>query len=430
MSETDDGGAGEARAGLVAFQSVDFRKIFGARVLNGLAANMLHIAVGWEVYQVTRDPFALALVGLFMFAPNIMFFLIAGATADRLPRRLVLASCYLLHTVAAASLFFIFSAQTPNMILVYIALFAIGTGRCFAQPASHAIVPNIVPKEHFTNAVAWGSSGQQIAVIAGPAIGGGLLVAGAPVVFAVVTVLFAVNLALMLMISSRQQTFAREPMSLTSIFAGLKFIFNRQIILGAISLDLFAVLFGGAIAMMPIYAADILAVGEVGLGFLRSAIAVGGAICAIGLTQYPIRRHAGRALLISVAVFGAGTIVFGLSVNLYLSLGALVIAGGADAISVFIRQSMVQLGTPDEMRGRVTSVNSMFVGASNELGEFESGTVAAWIGVVPSVVIGAAATIAVAILWAKMFPRLRSVDALSADGIGRLSEAEIIPPRP
>ncbi|MBT7235735.1 MAG: MFS transporter [Rhodospirillaceae bacterium] len=423
MSEASNGEAGESRAGLVAFQSVDFRKIFGARVLNGLAANMLHIAVGWEVYKVTRDPFALALVGLFMFAPNIMFFLIAGATADRLPRRLVLASCYLLHTAAAASLFFLFSAQTPNMVLVYIALFAIGTGRCFAQPASHAIVPNIVPKEHFTNAVAWGSSGQQIAVIAGPAIGGVLLVAGAPVVFAVVTSLFAANLALMLMITSRQQTFAREPMSVSSMFAGLKFIFNRQIILGAISLDLFAVLFGGAIAMMPIYAADILNVGEVGLGFLRSAIAVGGAACAIGLTQYPIRRHAGRALLISVAVFGAGTIVFGLSVNLYLSLGALVIAGGADAISVFIRQSMVQLGTPDEMRGRVTSVNSMFVGASNELGEFESGTVAVWVGVVPSVVIGGIATIAVAALWAKLFPRLRSVDALSAEGIANQSEA-------
>ena len=423
MSEASNGEVGESRAGLVAFQSVDFRKRFGARVLNGLAANMLHIAVGWEVYKVTRDPFALALVGLFMFAPNIMFFLIAGATADRLPRRLVLASCYLLHTAAAASLFFLFSAQTPNMVLVYIALFAIGTGRCFAQPASHAIVPNIVPKEHFTNAVAWGSSGQQIAVIAGPAIGGVLLVAGAPVVFAVVTGLFAANLVLMLMITSRQQTFAREPMSVSSMFAGLKFIFNRQIILGAISLDLFAVLFGGAIAMMPIYAADILNVGEVGLGFLRSAIAVGGAACAIGLTQYPIRRHAGRALLISVAVFGAGTIVFGLSVNLYLSLGALVIAGGADAISVFIRQSMVQLGTPDEMRGRVTSVNSMFVGASNELGEFESGTVAVWVGVVPSVVIGGIATIAVAALWAKLFPRLRSVDALSAEGIANQSEA-------
>ena len=423
MSEASNGEVGESRAGLVAFQSVDFRKIFGARVLNGLAANMLHIAVGWEVYKVTRDPFALALVGLFMFAPNIMFFLIAGATADRLPPRLVLASCYLLHTAAAASLFFLFSAQTPNMVLVYIALFAIGTGRCFAQPASHAIVPNIVPKEHFTNAVAWGSSGQQIAVIAGPAIGGVLLVAGAPVVFAVVTGLFAANLVLMLMITSRQQTFAREPMSVSSMFAGLKFIFNRQIILGAISLDLFAVLFGGAIAMMPIYAADILNVGEVGLGFLRSAIAVGGAACAIGLTQYPIRRHAGRALLISVAVFGAGTIVFGLSVNLYLSLGALVIAGGADAISVFIRQSMVQLGTPDEMRGRVTSVNSMFVGASNELGEFESGTVAVWVGVVPSVVIGGIATIAVAALWAKLFPRLRSVDALSAEGIANQSEA-------
>jgi MFS family permease len=359
------------------------------------------------------------LVGLFLFAPNILFFLIAGATADRLPRRLVLASCYLLHTVAAAALYFIFSSQTPNIILVYLALFAIGAGRCFAQPASHAIVPNIVPKEHFTNAVAWGSSGQQLAVIVGPAIGGGLLVLGAPVVFVVVTVLFAANLELMLMITSRQQTFAKEPISAESLFAGLKFIFNRQIILGAISLDLFAVLFGGAIAMMPIYAADILHVGEVGLGLLRSAIAVGGAVCALDLTQFPIRRNAGRALLISVAVFGVGTIVFGTSVNIYLSLGALMIAGGADAVSVFIRQSMVQLGTPDHMRGRVTSVNSMFVGASNELGEFESGTVAAWLGVVPSVVIGGVATIFVALLWAKMFPRLRRVNALSAEGIGQ-----------
>jgi MFS family permease len=406
-------------SGAVAFRYRDFRLVFAGRILSATGTAMLSVAMGWEMWRITGDAFVLGLVGLVLFVPNLVFFLPAGAIADRFPRRLVLVASYGLQALAASLLWLVFQAESPSVPLVLAVLFLVGTGRTFSAPASQALVTNVVPPEHFPNAVAWTNATWELAVIVGPMMGGALLVAGATKVFALVAVAYIGNTLLMAMLHTRSQEMSREKVGLASLFAGLRYIFNRQIILGAVSLDLFAVLLGGATALLPIYATDVLGIGEVGLGMLRSAIAVGAVACGLAIIYLPVRRHAGVVLLGTVALFGVAIVVFGLSDIVWVSLVALALSGAADMVSVYIRQTLVQLATPDAMRGRVSAVTMMFVGASNELGEFRAGTIAAAIGATASVVIGGAGTVAVAGVWAFLFPRLRQVDRLSVEELSR-----------
>ncbi|MDP6174243.1 MAG: MFS transporter, partial [Rhodospirillales bacterium] len=295
----------------------------------------------------------------------------------------------------------------------------LGTGRTFANPTSNAILPNLVARKHFGNAVAWSSSGFQVTRIAGPAAGGLLLILGADVDFAVITALFVLAAFFTLGIRGKTQSARRDPVTLESLFAGFKFIWSEKIILAVISIDLFAVFLGGAVALLPIYAKDILQVGEWGLGILRSAPAWGAVVSAIYLTQRPIKRNGGIKMFISVGIFGLATVGFGISENFAWTLVALTIMGAADMFSVYVRQNIIQLTTPDEMRGRVNAVNSVFVGASNELGEFESGVTAEWWGTVPAVLVGGFGTLAIAAIWMKLFPSLRRVDGLDAESLAR-----------
>jgi len=404
--------------GFTAFHSFDFRLVFTGRVLSATGEAMLQIAVGWEMWRVTADPFVLGLIGLSLFLPNLVFFLPAGIVADRYPRRLVLIGSYAVQTTGAILLALVFATGQPPVALVLPVLFLVGTGRTFAAPANQALVPNVVPAEHFPNALAWTNATYELSVIVGPMIGGTLLFAGAPLVCGLVSVALLSNTLCMSLLRTRSQVLSSEPVRWSTVLAGLAYIRRRQIILGAVTLDLFAVLLGGATALLPAYATDILGIGEVGLGLLRSSLAVGALICGFFIIRLPVRRHAGRKLLLTVGVFGVAILVFGLSHTVWVSVIALAVAGAADMVSVYIRQTLIQLATPDEMRGRVSAVTMMFVGASNELGEFRAGSVAALIGIVASVVLGGVGTVAIAALWAVLFPQLRRVDRLEASALG------------
>ncbi len=302
---------------------------------------------------------------------------------------------------------------------IFTILIFLGIARAFQAPAQQAIVPLLVPKEHFANAIAWTSSGFQMARIAGPGIAGIMIIAGEQWVYGAAVILFILSTTFTFFIKTNTQVISRAPITVENILAGFKFIMKRQIIIGSIGLDLFAVLLGGATALLPIFATDILNVGPAGFGALRATHMIGAFATALFLTQYPISRHAGKKLLAAVAIFGAGIIVFGISTSFWLSLAALFVLGAADSVSVFVRHNLVQIITPDYMRGRVSAVSSVFVGASNEVGEFESGVTAEWWGVVPAVVVGGAGTIFIAGLFAKIFPQLREVDSLNPDDLIR-----------
>lgn len=407
------------------FRHRDFRFFWGTRILGLFAIEMMITTVGWQVYRITGRELDLGLVGLAQFAPFAALFLIAGIVADRVPRVRIVISCISLQTVCAIGLFWLTLAGVDNFSLILALLVLFGVSRAFQSPAQHAILPNLVPKEDFANAIAWSSSGIQLSRVVGPTISGILIAVGARFgqdevwVYGIVAVLFVIATVLAWNIRTPAQIVSRDPITVANLLAGFRFIASRKIILGAISLDLFAVLFGGAIALLPIYAKDILNVGAEGFGILRSAFTFGAFLGAIYLTQRPITRRAGSKLLIAVGIFGSAVIVFGVSELFWLSLAALVVMGSADAVSVFVRQNLVQIITPDEMRGRVSAVSSVFVGASNELGEFESGITAHWWGTVPAVVIGGAATVAVAVGFTWLFPQLRTVDSLDADELVR-----------
>jgi MFS family permease len=354
---------------------------------------------------------------LAQFAPFLVLFLVAGAAADRFQRATILGVCVSLQTVCSLLLLVFTATSTVDFPRIFAVLILLGMARAFQNPAQQAIVPILVPQEHFANALAWTATGNQLARIGGPALAGGLLILGQEFVYLTALGCFALAAILTFLIRANTQLISKARPSWFTLLAGFRFIWARQIILGAIALDLFAVLLGGATALLPIYAIDILQVGEIGFGSLRASHVVGAFAAALALTQRPVKRRAGVTLLAAVVIFGTAIVTFGLSTYFWLSLAALCIMGAADAISVFIRTYVVQIMTPDDMRGRVSAVNSVFIGASNELGEFESGLTAAWWGVVPAVVIGGLGTIAVTGLFAWLLPQLRTVDSLDYDDL-------------
>lgn len=373
-----------------------------------LGWQMLAVAVGWRVYALTRDPLALGLAGLSEFLPFVALVLVGGHVADWADRRRVVLAAYLVEILCVAALLALALEGVRRTWPIYLLLAAFGGTRAFWSPALQAMLPGLVPRAQFAGTVALNSMLYQIATVAGPALGGLLYLVGPPVVFGACLVLLVTSLVLMLLV--RADTRPPEPPELGStrrFLEGLRFVRHHPLVLGLISLDLFAVLFGGAVALLPIFASDILRTGPFGLGLLRAAPGIGAALAAGVLALRPIRDHAGRALLGGVAAFGICMIVFGLSRSYWLSLAALVISGGGDMVSVYIRGILVPLHTPDAIRGRVSAVNSMFIGASNELGEFESGLTASWFGTVPAVVIGGVLTLAVALCWPLLFPPLR-----------------------
>ncbi len=403
----------------MAFQHADYRAFWLARVLGVFAIDMQITAVSWQVYQITGRPLDLGLVGLTQFAPFFCLFLVAGTVADHFQRKRIMLTCVSLQILCAVAFFTMTVTGSASFLTILAILVFLGIARTFQSPAQQAIVPLLVPKEHFANAVAWTSSGFQMARIAGPGFAGLMIVAGEQWVYGTVVFLFFCSAAMTFLIKTNTQIISTAPVTIENILAGFKFIIKRQIIIGAIGLDLFAVLLGGATALLPIYATDILNVGSAGFGALRATHMVGAFAGALFLTQYPITGKAGKILLIAVAIFGLGIIVFGVSTSFWMSLTALFVLGAADSVSIFVRNNLVQIITPDDMRGRVSAVSSVFVGASNEVGEFESGVTAEWWGVVPAVVVGGIGTIFIAGLFAKIFPQLREVDSLDPNDLVR-----------
>jgi MFS family permease len=382
------------------------------RLPTALAVQMQSVAVGWQVYDISHKPLSLGLVGLAQFLPVFGFAIVAGHVADRFDRRRILTACIGLQLLCALLLLAIMVSGTRDVRPIYAVLALFGTARAFSAPAIQSILPNLVPRALLGKAFAWNASSFQTMTIAGPAMGGLIYALGAGTVYAVSAGLFSLALVAAFAIRSPPTQSDGRGMDLNSLLAGIRFIRSKPAIAGAISLDLFAVLFGGATALLPIYARDILVIGPVGLGLLRSAPAVGAVVVGLILAHRSLGRHAGRTMFAAVGLFGVATIVFGLSRNFLVSLTALTILGASDMVSVFVRQNLVQRSTPDAMRGRVNGVNFLFIGASNELGEMESGATAAWLGSVEAVVVGGIGTLVVMGLWLWMFPPLWRVDRL------------------
>lgn len=391
----------------------DVRRFLTARFLFGLAIQVHDVGVGWFVYDITRSALALGLVGLMIFLPSLVFALVAGEVADRLPRRLIVTTAFVVMALVSAGLLVCVLSDVKTPAPVYALAAVLGTARAFGMPASQALLPTLVSKEDFPATVAWTSSAWQTATVGGPALGGILYAFGPVVVFGFSFLAFSIGALAIFRVTPAPNAVPREKPSLATMLAGVNFIRSKPAILGSISLDLFAVLLGGATALLPIYARDILVTGPWGLGLLRSAPAVGAAATGLLLAHRPLQRNTGRWMFFAVAVFGVATIGFGLSTSLPLSLAFLVVLGAADMVSVFVRLTLVQNDTPDEMRGRVSAVNAVFIGASNELGGFESGALAAAIGAVGSVVVGGVGTLIVAGLWAILFPTLYRRDRLT-----------------
>ncbi|MBV9267847.1 MAG: MFS transporter, partial [Acidobacteriaceae bacterium] len=383
--------------------------------LSTCSSEMQSVAVGWQIYEITHRPLDLGLVGLAQFLPGICLFLLAGHTADRVPRARILQTCYVSFAFCSALLLTFTVHGISSAWPIYLALLLNGTVRAFNAPASQAILPLLVDARDFPNAVAWSSSLFQTATIFGPVLGGVLYgLTGSPiVVYAASAMAYSTGFVLL-----RTVRFKSPPQlnpSSGMVLEGLRYVWQNKLILGAVSLDLFAVLLGGAVALLPVYAREILHVGATGLGMLRGAPGIGAVVTAIVIAHWPLKRRAGIAMLACVFAFGAFTIAFGVSHSFVLSLAMLVLLGAADMVSVIVRHTMIQLATPDEMRGRVSAVNMVFIGASNEVGQFESGLTAQWFGTVPAVVLGGIGTLIIVIGWSVLFPSLRRVDALESE---------------
>ena len=415
MSDLDD----SKRAGRVAFTYPDFTLYEVARFFIVIGLEMQSVAVGWQVYEISKRPLDLGLVGLAQFLPGFLLFLVSGHLADRCDRRKLLVLCYGGFALCSGLLLAVAWRGSRSVSFIYGVLVLLGAVRSLSSPVSRAILPQLIADEHFQNAAAWNATVFQTATILGPAIGGVLYAVfrGPSVVYAVALAAAAAAFFSALRLQPRKMARKREPVSLKTVLAGFHYIWRHKVVLGSISLDMFAVLLGGAVALLPIYAREILRTGPWGLGLLRSAPGVGAAAMAILMAHRPLKGRIGVTMLWCVAGFGVFTILFGLSHNLALSLAALLLVGASDMVSVIIRATLVQFATPDEMRGRVNAVDMLFIGASNEFGQFESGVTAAWFGTVPAVVLGGVGTLLVIGLWAWWFPDLRRADQFTGTSL-------------
>lgn len=392
----------------LAFSYRNFRFFWLTTLLVSFAVQIMSVSIAWQIYDVTGEAFLLGLVGLSLFLPALVLILVTGLTADRFNRRMIMAICLGVELLCALGFLAFVNAQAHEVWPIFGILVVLGTARAFWSPAAQSLAPNLVPPEALANAITTNMSAWQFASIAGPALGGLLYGIAPSVAFGTGAVLLVIAMGSVLMISKPQHRESHQATSLETMLAGFRYIFSNKVVLGAISLDMFAVLMGGAVALLPIYAKDILHAGPQELGFLRAAPGIGAIVMALFLTRFPIRDHAGRLLFLFVGLFGAFTVLFGFSTTVWISVPALALVGASDMVSVTIRETIMQLWTPEEVRGRVNAVNSVFIGASNELGEFRAGTVAHLIGPVPAVVIGGFGSIAIAVLWSRLFPGLKN----------------------
>lgn len=396
----------------LAFSYQGFRFYWLTTLSVSFAVQIMSVSIAWQIYDVTGEAFLLGLVGLSLFLPSLVLILVTGLTADRFNRRLIMAICLGVELLCALGFLAFANAQAHEVWPIFGILVALGTARAFWGPAAQSLAPNLVPPEALANAITVNASAWQFASIMGPALGGLLYGISPSVAFGTGGALIVVGIIAVLLIPKPARRESHQSTSLETILAGFRYIFSNKVVLGAISLDMFAVLMGGAVALLPIYAKDILHAGPQELGYLRAAPGIGAIVMALVLTRFPIRDHAGKLLFLFVGLFGAFTILFGLSTTIWVSVVALALVGASDMVSVTIRETIMQLWTPEEVRGRVNAVNSVFIGASNELGEFRAGTVAHLIGPVPAVVIGGVGSVAIAIIWSRIFPGLRNQRSL------------------
>jgi MFS family permease len=399
-----------------AFRYPDFRRYLLVRLLTTLSSEMQSVAVGWQIYSITHRPLDLGLAGLAQFLPAVCLFLVTGHVSDRVPRKRILFTCVLAFSSCSALLLTFALRHITTVYPIYAVLLLNGTVRAFNMPAAQSFLPLILPRSVFPNGVTWNSSAFQVSSIAGPMVGGILYgITGSPH-FVYGTAMVAYLAAALTLTRIQPVITETSPVDsrASNVLAGLRYIWHNKLVLGAISLDLFAVLLGGAVALLPVFAREILKVGAISLGFMRSAPGVGALLTSVTVAHWPLRRKTGRTMFWCVGAFGVFTIIFGLSRNPALSLGMLLLLGSVDTISVIVRSTMIQLSTPDAMRGRVSAVNMVFIGASNEVGQFESGVTAQWFGAVPAVVMGGVGTIIIVGLWAIFFRSLRTLDRLDA----------------
>jgi MFS family permease len=392
----------------LAFSYTGFRFFWFTTLSVSFAVQIMSVSIAWQIYDVTANAFLLGLVGLSLFLPALILILVTGLVADRVNRRLIMAICLAVEFACALGFLAFVNAEAHEVWPIFLILIALGTARAFWGPAAQSMAPNLVPPEALSNAITVNASAWQFASIMGPAAGGLLYGIAPSVAFGTGAALIALGMISVLLIPKLKQGGGGQATSLDTMLAGFRYIFSNKVVLGAISLDMFAVLMGGAVALLPIYAKDILHAGPQELGFLRAAPGVGAIVMALILTRFPIRDHAGRLLFVFVGLFGAFTVLFGLSTTIWVSVLALALVGASDMVSVTIRETIMQLWTPEEVRGRVNAVNSVFIGASNELGEFRAGTVAHLIGPVPAVVMGGIGSMLIAGIWAWQFPGLRN----------------------
>lgn len=395
-----------------AFSYKGFRFFWAATLTTSFAVQIMSVSVGWQIYDLTGEPILLGLVGLSLFLPALLLVLVTGLTADRFNRRGIMVVCLGVEFLCALALLAFSRAQAHEIWPIFLVLVTLGTSRAFMNPATASLAPNLVPPQALSSAITVNASAWQFAGILGPVMGGLLYGVGPAFAYGTAAALVLASAVSAGLIPRPAKRDSHQATSLETILGGFRFIFSEKVVLGAISLDLFAVLLGGAVALLPVYAKDILHAGPTALGFLRGAPGLGAIVVAVVLSRFPVRNHAGRILFICVGFFGFFTAIFGFSTSIWIAVPALALAGACDMVSVTIRETIMQLWTPDSVRGRVSAVNAVFIGASNELGEFRAGMVAAWLGAVPAVVLGGIGTMAVAAIWSRAFPGLRRQQAL------------------
>jgi MFS family permease len=407
-------------SGRVAFQHKDYTYYWLSRTLGVFAVDLMIATLSWQLWILTKSPIVLGLIGGLSVAPFLVLFPISGMAADRFERKHILTLCGVLQSLCAFAFLYLTVTGNVDEYRMLAIVIVLGLSRTFLAPAQQSIVPVLVPKEHFANAIAWTSTGFQAARIAGPGLSGFFIAfSGEQLAYSAVLFALIISTIFTLFIRGSTRVIARDPLNFETVFAGLKFIRHHQVVLGAIALDLFAVLLGGAVALLPAVATELLGVGPEGYGILRTAHMVGAMSGAIYFTQRPISRYAGKKMFIGVGVFGLGIVALGFATTFWVAIAALLVLGAGDAVSVFVRGNLIQIITPDNMRGRVASVNSVFISASNELGELESGLTMALFGLVPAIILGGAGTIIIAIAFARVFPQLWGVDSLVPDELVR-----------